>query len=599
MGPEIATLGETEATIRSLQTPRSEVPTMSMPACPRARMRSPRVRPTPRASAATAARRLLIGAIGAWSVMAPAPTVSADDEALVVHTRRRVEQDGVWVPRETTEAWDPRATAIIVCDVWDAHHCLNAVRRVEEMAPRMNEVLEAARGRGVLVIHAPSGCMAAYEGHPARERARTAPTAANLPAGIDAWCRRIPAEERVEYPVDQSDGGEDDDPVEHEAWHRRLAGLGRNPRAPWLAQLDALEIAADDAISDSGVEIWNLLESRGIANVVLLGVHTNMCVLGRPFGLRQLARHGRNVVLMRDMTDTMYNPRRWPYVTHHVGTERIVEHVERVVCPTITSVDFLGGEPFRFRDDQRSIVMLIGEDEYRTAETLPEFAATELEPAGFRVTVIHASPDDPRRFPGLRAALEGADLLLVSVRRRPPPLDDLDAIRAHVAAGRPLVGIRTASHAFAPRRGETPPAGHGTWPDFDPRVLGGRYVGHHGAGPATSVTVASGAAGHPILVGIDVARLVGHGSLYRVAPLEPSATALLSGVAADHPAEPVAWTNAPRRGSSRVFYTSFGHEDDFREPEFRRLLLQGICWALDTAPPPIAALRAAAGSSAP
>ncbi|MFM7041306.1 MAG: hypothetical protein ACKO35_03830, partial [Planctomycetaceae bacterium] len=130
---------------------------MSMPACPRARMRSPRVRPTPRASAATAARRLLIGAIGAWSVMAPAPTVSADDEAFVVHTRRRVEQDGVWVPRETTEAWDPRATAIIVCDVWDAHHCLNAVRRVEEMAPRMNEVLEAARGRGVLVIHAPSG----------------------------------------------------------------------------------------------------------------------------------------------------------------------------------------------------------------------------------------------------------------------------------------------------------------------------------------------------------------------------------------------------------------------------------------------------------
>jgi type 1 glutamine amidotransferase len=189
--------------------------------------------------------------------------------------------------------------------------------------------------------------------------------------------------------------------------------------------------------------------------------------------------------------------------------------------------------------------------------------------------------------------------LLVSVRRRPPPLDDLDAIRAHVAAGRPLVGIRTASHAFAPRRGEAPPAGHGTWPDFDPWVLGGRYAGHHDAGPATSVTVASGAAGHPILVGIDVARLVGHGSLYRVAPLEPSATALLSGVAADHPAEPVAWTNAPRRGSSRVFYTSFGHEDDFREPEFRRLLLQGICWALDTAPPPIAAQRVAAGSSAP
>ncbi|NDC55042.1 MAG: hypothetical protein EBZ74_12440 [Planctomycetia bacterium] len=339
------------------------------------------------------------------------------------------------------------------------------------------------------------------------------------------------------------------------------------------------------------MEIWNLLEARSIQNVVLLGVHTNMCVLGRPFGLRQLAKNGRNVVLMRDMTDTMYNPQRWPHVLHHVGTERVVEHVERVVCPTITSVDFLGGEPFRFRDDRREIVMLIGEDEYRTNETLPEFARTELEPAGFRVTVIHAPPDDPRSFPGLVPALAEADLLLVSVRRRPPPQADLDAIRAHVAAGKPLVGIRTASHAFAPRRGEAPPAGHGTWDDFDPRVLGGRYVGHHGAGPTTTVSVSPGAAAHPILVGLDVTKLVGHGSLYRVAPLEPSATALLAGVAADHPVEPIAWTNTPRRGGSRVFYTSFGHVDDFREPEFRRLLLNGICWTLDTAPPPIAALR--------
>jgi len=575
--------------------------TMPQPVRPILPSRGPAPRSTRRGPGrmTAAVHRLVILMLGVWSTLPHMPTARAEDATLVVHTRRRVEQNGDWVPRDSTESWDPRATAVIVCDVWDAHHCLSAVRRVEEMAPRMNEVLRAARSRGVLVIHAPSGCMAAYEGHPARERARTAPTAANLPADIGAWCRRIPAEERVEYPVDQSDGGEDDDPVEHEAWHRRLAGLGRNPRAPWLAQLDALEITADDAISDSGVEIWNLLESRGIANVVLLGVHTNMCVLGRPFGLRQLARHGRNVVLMRDMTDTMYNPRRWPYVTHHVGTERVVEHVERVVCPTITSVDFLGGEPFRFRDDRRSIVMLIGEDEYRTAETLPEFAATELEPAGFRVTAIHSSPDDPRRFPGLRAALAEADLLLVSVRRRPPPQEDLDAIRAHVAAGRPLVGIRTASHAFSPRRGEALPAGHGTWPDFDPRVLGGRYVGHHGAGPATSVSVSSGAAGHPILVDIDVAKLVGHGSLYRVAPLEPSATALLSGVAADHPAEPVAWTNTPREGGSRVFYTSFGHVDDFREPEFRRLLLQGICWTLGIAPPPIAALRADAGASAP
>jgi nicotinamidase-related amidase/type 1 glutamine amidotransferase len=535
--------------------------------------------------------RLLIVAVGLWSSLPVADAETAADGVLVVHTRRRVQQDGAWLPRETTETWDPLATAIIVCDVWDAHHSVNAVRRVEEMASRMNRVLHAARSRGVLVIHAPSGCMAAYDEHPARQRARAAPPAANLPRDIGAWCRQIPAEETVVYPVDQSDGGEDDDPAEHEAWHRRLAALGRNPRTPWLAQLDAIDITADDAISDSGVEVWNLLESRGIANVVLLGVHTNMCVLGRPFGLRQLAKNGRNVVLMRDMTDTMYNPQRWPYVTHHVGTERVVEHVERVVCPTITSVDFLGGEPFRFRGDRRSILMLIGEDEYRTAETLPEFASTELDPAGFHVRVVRSAPDDPCRFPGLVPALAEADLLLISVRRRTPPQADLAAIRAHLAAGKPLVGIRTASHAFSRRHDQTPPAGHVAWAEFDPRVLGGRYVGHHGAGPTTTVSVSPGAATHPILVGLDAAKLFGHGSLYRVAPLEASATALLSGVAAEHPPEPIAWTNAPRRGGSRVFYTSFGHEEDFRNVEFRRLLLNGICWALDTAPPPVATLR--------
>ena len=75
-----------------------------------------------------------------------------------------------------------------------------------------------------------------------------------------------------------------------------------------VADRRAQDRTTSDAISDSGVEIWNLLEERGINNVILLGVHTNMCVLGRPFGLRQMAKNGKNVVLMRDMTDTMYNP---------------------------------------------------------------------------------------------------------------------------------------------------------------------------------------------------------------------------------------------------------------------------------------------------
>lgn len=251
---------------------------------------------------------------------------------------------------EKALAWDPKQTALIVCDVWDSHHCLNAVRRVEEMVPRMNEVLEKARALGVLVIHAPSDCMAAYKDHPARQRAVRAAPAQSLPPEIDKWCRKIPAEEKGTYPIDQSDGGEDDDAAEHEAWHAKLAAQGRNPKRPWQAQHAGLRIdAARDAISDSGVEVWNLLSERGIDNVILLGVHTNMCVLGRPFGLRQMAKNGKNVVLMRDMTDTMYNPARWPHVSHFRGTELIIEHIEKFVCPTVTSDQILGGTPFRFK----------------------------------------------------------------------------------------------------------------------------------------------------------------------------------------------------------------------------------------------------------
>jgi nicotinamidase-related amidase len=261
---------------------------------------------------------------------------------------------GRYEVRERVQQWDPKQTAIIICDMWDLHHCKRAVERVREMAPRMNEVISKARGWGVLIIHAPSECMAAYENTPMRQRARSAPRAENLPKDIDSWCKQIPAEEKGRYPIDQSDGGEDDESAEHAAWATKLTEMGRNPRAPWKTEIDILKMQEQDAVSDSGVEVWNLLEERGIGQVILMGVHTNMCVLGRPFGLRQMAKNGKNVVLMRDMTDTMYNPARWPHVSHFRGTDLIVEHIEKFVCPTITSDQILGGQPFRFEKDSQA-----------------------------------------------------------------------------------------------------------------------------------------------------------------------------------------------------------------------------------------------------
>jgi lysophospholipase L1-like esterase/nicotinamidase-related amidase len=283
-------------------------------------------------------------------------------------------------PRVTSEKWVPSQTAIIVCDMWDLHPCHNAFLRENEMAPRVNAVLEKARADGVLIIHAPSACMAPYEATPARMRAKSAPQAAVIPEHIDRWCTQIPSEVNAVYPLDQSDGGVDDEPAQHEAWVRELIAKGRNPKAAWASQTDALRIDQDkDAISDSGTEIWNLLEARGIRNVILTGVHTNMCVAGRPFGLRQMAKNGKHVVLLRDLTDTMYNPKAWPFVSHVRGTQLFIEHVEKRICPTITSDQFLGGRPFEFSDattgPKRLQILLLGDS--TTEARIPKLLAPE------------------------------------------------------------------------------------------------------------------------------------------------------------------------------------------------------------------------------
>ena len=124
-------------------------------------------------------------------------------------------------------------------------------------------------------------------------------------------------------------------------------------RDAWTRQIATIEIADADAITDDGQETVNLLESRGLKNVILCGVHLNMCVLGRPFAIRQMVNVGKRVALMRDLTDTMYNHEMRPQVNHFAGTDLVVEHIEKVWCPSFTSADITGRRPFRFAEDSR------------------------------------------------------------------------------------------------------------------------------------------------------------------------------------------------------------------------------------------------------
>ena len=457
---------------------------------------------------------------------------------------------------EKQPTWQPSATALIVCDVWDKHWCPAASARVDELVPRMNKVIEEARKKGVLIIHAPSECMKFYEGSPQRKLAQTAPKAANQPKDIAKWLTRLPEEPKL--PIDDSDNGCDCDPAPkpHQAWTRQHSGI---------------RIADGDAVSDSGVEIWNLLEQRGIRNVMILGVHTNMCVLGRPFGLRQMARNGKNVVLVRDLTDAMYNPKMPPHVSHRRGTEMVIEHIERHVCGTIHSADILGER------QQPHVVFVIGEGEYQTEKTLPEFARKELQPYGIRCTFVHADAKNPNDFPGLEV-IKHADLVFLSVRRRSLSDKQLGLLRDYLAAGKPLIGIRTASHAFDPK----PPGPGGSWATFDLDVLGGKYLGHYGSKPPQPpvITVVESAKDHPILRGILPQGFKAPSHLYKNRDLTATATPLLIGhLEGQAVREPVAWTNTYKGG--RIFYTSLGSPADFEIVAFRTLLRNAVLWALD------------------
>lgn len=492
-----------------------------------------------------------------------------------LHSRTQTD-DGEFLTTVRKETWKPSKTAVIVCDMWDLHHCLNATRRGAEMAPRMNRVLHTARDMGATIIHAPSSCTAAYADHPARKRAQSTPRAKSLPEDIGKWCYKIPAEEKGVYPIDQSNGGEDDDPAEHAEWAKKLTEMGRNPKAPWKSQTDALDIEDEDFISDDGEEVWSILEHKGIDNVVLVGVHTNMCVLGRPFGLRQMSKNGKNVVLMRDMTDTMYDPTQAPYVSHFTGTDLIVEHIEKYVCPTIVSTQVLGDEAaFTFKNDKRKhLVLVTVEREYKTQQSLPEFAKKHLG-KDFRISHVQANPLDRNDLPGIEV-LKDADVLFLSVRRRVLPPEQMKIVRDFIESGKPVLGIRTASHAFS-LRNEEPPEGYVAWPELDQEVLGGNYHGHHGNGPVVTVKEAKGAGDHEILQNVDLSDFKSRGSLYEVRLLAKTATPLLTGSIPNEEPEPIAWTNR-RKSGGRTFYTSLGHIKDFESPEFNRFLKNAVYW---------------------
>lgn len=248
------------------------------------------------------------------------------------------------------------------------------------------------------------------------------------------------------------------------------------------------------------------------------------------------------------------------------------------------------------------VVFVTGDDEYRSEITMP-FIAELLErqkSKAFKCTVLYAvdpstgqrNPKHQKHVEGLEA-LKTADLAVFFLRFRALPDDQLKMILDYVHSGRPIVGLRTSTHALRYRRGHK----NAKWNDrFGMEVFGQKWITHHGHKSTTDVYAIKDKEDHPILRGIYATTSPIHASswLYHVAPLVGDCEPLMIGKALNSNkvdrqekfplTQPVAWTKTYK--GAKVFFTTLGHAKDFEDDSIRRLVINGIHWALGMDVPP-------------
>ena len=210
-------------------------------------------------------------------------------------------------------------------------------------------------------------------------------------------------------------------------------------------------------------------------------------------------------------------------------------------------------------NNRLKLCMLSGSFEYDSEASLAVFQEYIEKNYPVQATqIIYQSEDDNQSL----EPLQDTDVLLVFTRRLNTTGKELDRFKAYCAEGKPIVGVRTASHAYQ------------DWLAFDKEVLGGDYQGHYGGGVVAQAEINLRAKDDPILQ--NISNFDSYGSLYKNPSIANDTTLLLTGKTEEH-TEPVAWTRIYHGG--RVFYTSLGHQRDFEVEMFLRLLANAVLWA--------------------
>ena len=236
-------------------------------------------------------------------------------------TRDRKKRN-IWKVSEKKTRLKAGETALLLCDVWDNHTQKGAEERLAAMVPRMNRVVNACRKKGVLIIHSPSDVIDFYAEHPARKRV------------VETKLRK-PRERKHDDPALpwEKESTSTDTPT-IDTWKKKDG-------YPWTRQHPGITIRNDDAISADGVEVYSLMREQGRKHLIIMGVHTNCCILHRTFGIKQMTRWGVPMYLVRDLTDAIYDPAKPPYVSHDEGTALVVGYIEKFWCPSLLSEDLL------------------------------------------------------------------------------------------------------------------------------------------------------------------------------------------------------------------------------------------------------------------
>lgn len=203
------------------------------------------------------------------------------------------------------------------------------------------------------------------------------------------------------------------------------------------------------------------------------------------------------------------------------------------------------------------VTFLSGCPTYHSEKSLPPFE--EWLEANYPIKCAHVSRDG-HTFPGLDKLADG-DVTFVFFKRMNLEGQQLEAFQKHVRSGKPIVAVRTASHAVQ------------TWLAFDKEILGGNYQGHYEKDPDTVIEATPTGRTHPILKGVTLKSAPG--PLYKNAGHAADISLLLTG---SNPGrvEPLAWTREVNGG--RVFYTSLGNVETFEDEQFRKMLAQAIFW---------------------